>query len=94
MYRLGDAMTSAMELDYKGANQKFEGLLQAYPSEPNVHFRYGALLNIQDSDRGIEEIKKAVETRPGPCACARRPERDLAETGEYPSRAGVRRAGG
>jgi tetratricopeptide (TPR) repeat protein len=64
VYKLGDAMASAMELDYKGANQKFEDLLAAYPSEPNVHFRYGALLCIQDADRGIEELKKAVELAP------------------------------
>jgi tetratricopeptide (TPR) repeat protein len=64
IYRLGDAMTSAMELNYKEANQKFEELLQAYPSEPNIHFRYGALLYIQDADRGIEEIKKAIALAP------------------------------
>jgi tetratricopeptide (TPR) repeat protein len=64
VYRVGDAMTSAMELDYTAANRKFEELLQAYPSEPNVHFRYGALLHIQDADRGIEEIAKAVELAP------------------------------
>ena len=65
VYRTGDAMASAFELNYKEANQKFEELLQAYPSEPNVHFRYGALLYIQDADRGIEEIKKAVALDPG-----------------------------
>jgi tetratricopeptide (TPR) repeat protein len=64
VYRVGDAMTSAMELDYQAANQKFEELVQAYPSEPNVHFRYGALLHILDSDRGIQEIQKAVELAP------------------------------
>jgi tetratricopeptide (TPR) repeat protein len=64
VYRIGDAMTSAMELDYTDANRKFEELLQAYPSEPNVHFRYGALLHIQDADRGIEEIEKAVALAP------------------------------
>ncbi len=64
VYRTGDAMTSAMELNYKEANQKFEELLKAYPSEPNVHFRYGALLYIQDADRGIDEIKEAVALAP------------------------------
>ena len=29
-----------------------------------MHFRYGAFLNIQDSERGIDEIKKAVELAP------------------------------
>lgn len=64
VYRVGDAMASAMELDYKVAVGKFQELLQAYPSEPNVHFRYGALLNVDDSDRGIEEIQKAVDLAP------------------------------
>ncbi len=31
---------------------------------PNVHFRYGALLYIQDADRGIDEIKQAVALNP------------------------------
>ncbi len=64
VYRLGDAMASAFELNYKEANQKFEELLKAYPAEPNVHFRYGALLYIQDAERGVDEIKKAVELAP------------------------------
>jgi predicted Zn-dependent protease len=64
VYRIGDAMTTAMELDYKAADEKFEELLKAYPSEPNVHFRYGAFLYIQDADRGIDEIKKAIALAP------------------------------
>ena len=64
VFQLGDAMAAAMEKDYKEATQKFEAVLQQYPQEPNVHFRFGAFLNIQDSDRGIAEIKKAVELAP------------------------------
>jgi tetratricopeptide (TPR) repeat protein len=64
VFKLGDAMASAMELDYKEATQKFDAVLQQYPQEPNVHFRYGAFLNVQDSDRGIDEIKKALELAP------------------------------
>jgi tetratricopeptide (TPR) repeat protein len=64
VFQLGDAMTSAMEKDYKEATQKFEALVQQYPQEANVHFRFGAFLNIQDSARGIEEIRKAVELQP------------------------------
>jgi len=64
VFQLGDAMASAMEKDYKEATQKFEAALQHYPNEPNVHFRFGAFLNIQDSARGIEEIRKAVELAP------------------------------
>ena len=64
VFKLGDAMAAAMELDYKEATQKFEAVAEQYPQEANVHFRYGAFLNVQDSARGIEEIKKAVELAP------------------------------
>ena len=64
VFKLGDAMAAAMELDYKEAIQKFDAVLEQYPQEANVHFRYGAFLNIQDSDRGVEEIRKAVELAP------------------------------
>jgi tetratricopeptide (TPR) repeat protein len=64
VYRIGDAMVNALEHNYKEANQMFEALLKEYPSEPNVHFRYGALLYIQDTDRGIEELKKAIALDP------------------------------
>jgi hypothetical protein len=37
----------AMEKDYKEATQKFEAALQQYPQEANLHFRFGAFLNIQ-----------------------------------------------
>jgi tetratricopeptide (TPR) repeat protein len=65
VFKLGDAMAAALELDYKTGTQKFEALLQQYPNEPNVHFRFGAFLNAQDSTRGVQEIKKAVDLDPG-----------------------------
>jgi tetratricopeptide (TPR) repeat protein len=64
VYKLGDAMTSAMEFDYKQSFAKFEALVQQFPAEPNVHFRFGAMQNAQDPDRGIDEIKKAIELAP------------------------------
>jgi tetratricopeptide (TPR) repeat protein len=64
VFQLGDAMAAGMEKDYKGATEKFEAALQQYPQEANLHFRFGAFLNIQDSARGVEEIKKAVELAP------------------------------
>jgi len=64
VFQLGDAMGSGMEKDYKEATEKFEAALRQYPQEANVHFRFGAFLNIQDSARGIEEIRKAVELAP------------------------------
>src|ERR1035438_3802409 len=61
IFRVGDAMVTGMQQDYKVADQKFDEVLKAYPSEPNVHFRYGAMLYIQDSDRGFEELKRSEE---------------------------------
>ena len=57
-------VAAGMEKDYKEATRKFEAALQQYPQEPNLHFRFGAFLNIQDSARGIEEVRKAVELAP------------------------------
>jgi len=64
VFQLGDAMAAAMELDYKEATRKFEAVAEQYPQDPNVHFRFGAFLNVQDSVRGVEEIKKALELAP------------------------------
>jgi tetratricopeptide (TPR) repeat protein len=64
VFQLGDAMATAMEFEPKEAIAKFEQLVQRYPDEPNVHFRFGAYLNTQDSNRAIEEIGKAVTLDP------------------------------
>lgn len=64
VFKLGDAMATAMEFDPKASIRKFEELLQQYPSEPNVRFRFGAYLNTQDSNRAIEEIGKALALAP------------------------------
>jgi tetratricopeptide (TPR) repeat protein len=66
VFKLGDAIAQAMERDPKGAIEKFEAAVQAYPAEPNVHFRFGAFLMAESdaSDRGIGEIKKALELDP------------------------------
>lgn len=64
VFALGDAMASAMEFDFKEATRKFEKALAAFPRDANVHFRYGAFLNAQDADRGIDEIKTAVALAP------------------------------
>lgn len=64
VFKLGEAMAAAMELDYKEAIPKFAALAEQFPQEPNVHFRFGGFLNLQDSARGVEEIKKALELAP------------------------------
>jgi len=63
--RLGDAMSTAMELDPKGAIAKFGEVLQEYPNDPDIHFRFGAFLMQQEPQRGIAEIQRALELDPG-----------------------------
>jgi tetratricopeptide (TPR) repeat protein len=64
VFSLGDAMATAMEMDYKEAMQKFTAVAERYPQEANVHFRFGAFLNVQDSGRAVGEIQKAIELAP------------------------------
>lgn len=59
--RLGDAMLSALELDAKAAQEKFEALLASYPDAADVHFRFGAFLMKSNPERGFAEMKRAVE---------------------------------
>lgn len=63
-FRLGDAMTAGMEQDFKTCIQKFQALEADYPKEPNVHFRFGAYLMLQDSAKGIEQINETVALDP------------------------------
>jgi len=64
VFKLGDAMAAVMEQDSKEGLEKFDVVLRDYPKEPNVHFRYGAFLMLQDPDRGIQEIRKTLELEP------------------------------
>jgi tetratricopeptide (TPR) repeat protein len=58
---LGDAMSTAMELDAKGAVPKFEDALRKFPGDADIHFRFGAFLLLQNPDRGMAEIREAIE---------------------------------
>jgi len=62
--KLGDAMSTAMELDARGAIPKFEAALQEFPADPDIHFRFGAFLLLQSPDRGLAELKKTLELDP------------------------------
>ena len=64
VWKLGDAMASAMQRDPKGAIEKFEAALKEYPSESNLHFRYGAFLTLDSPEKGLVEIKKALDLDP------------------------------
>ncbi len=59
--RLGDAMGSAMEMDPKAATEKFAALVNDFPRQADLHFRYGAFLMQQQPEKGIAELKKVLE---------------------------------
>jgi tetratricopeptide (TPR) repeat protein len=65
VFKLGDAMASALSRDYDGAVEKFELALRDYPQEPEIHYRFGAYLTTHDPDRGIQELKKTLDLDPG-----------------------------
>jgi tetratricopeptide (TPR) repeat protein len=65
VFLLGDAMSTAMELDAKGAIPKFEAALAKFPGDPDIHFRFGAFLLLQSPERGMAELKKTLECDPG-----------------------------
>lgn len=64
VFKLGDAMAAGMERDPKQAIAKFEVVVNDYPNEPMVHFRFGAFLTLDQPDRGVEEIKKSLQLDP------------------------------
>jgi Tfp pilus assembly protein PilF len=61
---LGGAMATGMELDFKDAIPQFEALVQQFPNDPNVHFRFGAFLMQQAPERGLAELQKTLELDP------------------------------
>lgn len=65
VYRLGDAMATVMQRDSTGAMGKFETLVRDYPTEPEIHYRFGAFLMEEDPDRGIQEFKRTLDLDPG-----------------------------
>ncbi len=61
----GEALVAAFAQDPKEAVAKFETALAAYPENPDIHYRLGAYLMKQGlSDRGLMEMKRALELDP------------------------------
>jgi tetratricopeptide (TPR) repeat protein len=65
VYSLGDAMATVMQRDSTGAMSKFEAVAHDYPSDPEIHYRFGAFLMEEDPDRGIQEFKRTLDLEPG-----------------------------
>lgn len=61
VFKLGDAMATVMCRDYKIAIEKFEIAIGDYPNDPEIHYRFGAFLLGNHPDRGLQEIKKALD---------------------------------
>jgi tetratricopeptide (TPR) repeat protein len=64
VWSLGEAMSSAMERDPKGAVEKFQAVIHDHPNEANIHFRFGAFLTLDSPEKGLVEIKKALDLDP------------------------------
>jgi Tfp pilus assembly protein PilF len=62
--QLGGAMAAGMELDFKAAIPQFEAVVQQFPTDPNVRFRFGAYLMQQSPERGLAELRKTLELDP------------------------------
>lgn len=46
------------------AAKVYEGLVAAYPEEPRVRYAYGVFLLRSGNDKGLAELRRAVELRP------------------------------
>jgi tetratricopeptide (TPR) repeat protein len=62
--KLGDAMSAAMEQDVKESLQKFEAVIQEFPNDPNIRFRFAGFLAMQYPDRGVAEMKATLKLDP------------------------------
>ncbi len=61
---LGTALAAAYTRPFSEAAEKFQSALQAYPNVADIHYRFGAYLLKNQPDRGLAEIKRALELNP------------------------------
>jgi Flp pilus assembly protein TadD len=60
----GEALTATAAQQSADAVAKFEAALKAYPDNAEIHYRFGAYLLKNGSDRGLDEIKTALQLDP------------------------------
>lgn len=65
MIRSAGAGVLALEAQRREeAGKVFRGLVELYPSEPGIHFLYGAFLLDENPEAGIQELKKELDVSP------------------------------
>lgn len=60
----GEAIVASATQHFEDADNKFKQLVASYPSEPGVHFLYGAYLMQLHPDDGIREMKLELKNSP------------------------------
>jgi tetratricopeptide (TPR) repeat protein len=60
----GRAAYAHLAREGKEAKERFQALLERFPSVPNVHYAYGIFLMGSDSDAAIAELRKEIEVQP------------------------------
>ncbi len=62
--RLGRAGSLHLALRGDEAARAYEEVVAAYPDEPGVHYAYGVFLLRSGNDKGLAELRRAVELKP------------------------------
>ncbi len=60
----GRAAYAHLAREGKEAKERFQELLERFPTAPNVHYAYGIFLLVSDSDAAIAELRKEIEVQP------------------------------
>lgn len=62
--RAGEGVLALEAQRREEAGKLFRGLVEQYPSEPGIHFLYGAFLLDENPEAGIQELKKELDVSP------------------------------
>jgi tetratricopeptide (TPR) repeat protein len=60
----GRAAYAHLAREGKQARERFQALIERFPSVPNVHYAYGIFLLVSDSDAALAELRKEIEIQP------------------------------
>src|SRR5207247_6215949 len=60
----GRAAYAHLAREGKEARERFQALLERFPTVPNVHYAYGIFLLVSDSDAALVELRKEIEIQP------------------------------
>ncbi|PYQ21790.1 MAG: hypothetical protein DMF79_07310 [Acidobacteria bacterium] len=60
----GRAAYAHLAREGKEAKERFQALIERFPTAPNVHYAYGIFLLVSDSDAALAELRKEIEIQP------------------------------